>query len=61
MNTQQQYNELSPRLLKAMQVLDSPERTPGEIQAWYPKYKQMFDEFTRLERKLERENKSARA
>ena len=52
MTTQQQYDQLKPKLLKAMEIMDSPERTPGEILAWYPKYKQMFDETTRLERML---------
>lgn len=42
-------------LLKAMNWLDDPKRTNEEIEKWYPKYKQMFDEMTVLEREIRRE------
>ena len=43
------------QLLQAMEWLDDPNRTKGEIEKWFPKYKQLFDEMTGLERGQRRE------
>ena len=50
----QQYADLSPKLLKAMAWIDSPDRTKEEVDRWYPRYKIMFDEITKLERIMRR-------
>ena len=50
-----QYEELAQRVKKGMEWIDSPERTQGEIDKWFPKYKQLFDEMTGLEREKRRE------
>lgn len=50
------YEKLKQRVRGAMEWLDDPTRTREEIEAWYPRYKAMFDEVTRLERRLHLEN-----
>jgi len=50
MDITQQYADLAPKLLKAMEWIDDPTRTKEEVNKWYPRYKIMFDEITRIER-----------
>ena len=52
---QQQYNELKPRLLKAMSWLDDP-KNKGHTDQWYPKYLELFNQATYLERMMRIEN-----
>jgi len=49
-NIEQQLKELIPQTRKAMIWLDDPKRTKEEVDKWYPKYIEMFNEITRIER-----------
>lgn len=50
---QQQYEELSNRVHKAIEWLDSPGRTEEEIDKWLPRYEALFDEWKALEKRVE--------
>ena len=56
MTIQQQYDELYLRVHKAIQWLDSDERTLDEVEKWMPQYEKLFDEWKRLERMIHDEN-----
>lgn len=49
---EEQYKKTGLRLMKAMEWLDGPERTKEEVNQWYPRYKQLFDQTTNLEKEL---------
>jgi hypothetical protein len=44
--------------MAAMKWMDSAK--PEEVEKWFPKYKQMFDEATKLERRMRREDEQRR-
>ena len=50
-----QYEELAQRVKKGMEWIDSPERTQGEIDKWFPTFIVMFDQITLMEREMRRE------
>jgi hypothetical protein len=50
-----QYEELAQRVKKGMEWIDSPERTKEERDKWFPSFKIMFDELTKLEREMRNE------
>lgn len=51
-----QHEELCRRVMAAMIWIDSPERTKEEIEKWFPSFKKMFDELTKIERMIRNEN-----
>ena len=50
-----QHEELCKRVMSAMIWLDSPDRKKPEIEKWFPSFKIMFDELTKVEREMRRE------